>query len=142
MQLPETTKLPLYKVSPALFLMGSLSPVSMDSLTSTSPSSMMASVQICLPAEYVKMSSNTICCVLMFCFWPSRSASTVGSLTMDSFSTAILLRISWKMPTTVFAKITTTNIMLDQLPQSAISKKMINPNRLKNVQMLVTKICK
>ena len=121
--------------SPGPLCTGTLSPVSMDSLTSHSPLTMTESAQICLPDSRYMMSSSTTSRTGMALVAPSRTTIAVGAVTSFKRSMVIFDLISSTMPMMVFADTMTTNRnLLQSLLMSTTSIMAMNMTRMSRLR--------
>ena len=94
LQVPLTTKLPPRSLSPGIFLIGLLSPVSILSFTSMLPLATTQSAHIWSPISKIMRSPCTMLAVGTFIFLPSRTTVSLVSTMTDILSTILLAFIS------------------------------------------------
>ena len=132
--LPLAKKLPDSKIAPFSFKTKSLSPVSIASFASATPSITTASDGICSPAEILRISFITISSGVIFCSREERITVIFSLLNRLSLSIIFLARTSVAIPEIALNIITTKKIKLLQAPTSARRIAIKKFNKLKRVK--------
>lgn len=128
------TELPERSSALSSFTTASLSPVSRDSLTSSAPEMMTASLQIWLPLSRTIRSSFTISSRPIFLSSPSLRTITDERFRMDSSSTSFFAFSSCTIPITIFRMMIAINSMFEYAPTAKRSAAIRKFRKLKSVK--------